>query len=511
MGVFVGIDHGGSTLTALVVDDTGQIRGRGSMPLHRHTPHPGWVEHDPTEFVSGSLGAAHAALVQAGLRWRDVDAVGISNQGETSIAWDGRTGTPVAPALSWQDKRTGERCDALIAAGRNEQVTAISGLSIDPYFSASKFGYLADTEPAARSVRASGDLRLGGTDSYLIDRLTAGQCHLTDPSTASRTALMDLDARAWSPELVELFGVPYDSLPSLQPTAAPFGVINHPDVDATGIPIAADIVDAHSALFLHELWSPSSIKATFGTGAFVETSVGSRALRPTTGLTPFVGWVIGEDVRYVLEGSVFDVGSAIDWLVDIGLVSSAADTAAAAMRVADTAGTTFIPAFTGLAAPHWDSTVRAQISGLNLRARGDHLVRALLEGVARSVAEVVLMLAEAADRDGVALRADGGPSRNPVLMQMLADAVGMPLDVSDEPDVCALGAAALAAVSVGSMTTADLLTLEPPLTRYQPTTTPGERQRRRQQWQERATELADSRHAHDIAAAEPPSPTGSQP
>lgn len=490
MGVFLGVDHGGSTTTSVLVSESGDIVGRASVPTERRTPFSGWVEHDADSFVTGSLASSAAALESAGLKWTDVRAVGIANQGETSIAWDSRTRRAVAPALSWQDKRTLDRCNALREAGFEELVARVSGLSIDPYFSASKYGWLAHATDEARAAHERGTLRLGGTDAYLIDRLTGGARHATDPSTGSRTALMNLDSLAWSPELLALFDVPAAAMPALQPSSSEFGIIDHPDVSAKGIPIAADLVDAHAALFMHELWSPNSIKATFGTGAFIETSVGSNAVRPTNGLIPFVGWQIDDDTRYVLEGSVFDVGASVDWLVQMGLVGSAADTEDLAEVAVDSAGLVFVPSFSGLAAPHWDGSARAVLSGMSLKTRPEHVVRALLEGIASSVAEVILMLLEEAGRDDVLIKADGGPSRNAFLMQLLADAVGMPIRVSGEPDVTALGAACLAGVSVKHFTLDDLRSIEPSTREFLPASNTASREARRREWQRVAANLA---------------------
>jgi glycerol kinase len=483
MGVYLGIDHGGSTITSLVISDEGAILGRASVPTERKTPFPGAVEHDPRSFVNGSISAMSLALQEARLTWNDVRAVGIANQGETSMAWDADTQAPVAPALSWQDKRTSAKCDSLRDAGHDEDVTRISGLTIDPYYSASKFNWLAHATDAARSALERGVLRIGGSDAYLIDSLTGGSGNFTDPSTASRSALMNLDQLAWSPELAALFEVPWDSLPTIQRSDSTFGVIDHPDIPVRGIPIAANLVDAHAALFVHDTWAPMAVKATFGTGAFVETTVGSTPIRPTNGLAPFVGWQLENDTRYVLEGSVFDVGAAVNWLVDMGLSESAALTDEIARVAADTAGVTFVPTFSGIAAPHWNSDARAHLYGMSLKTKPEHVVRALLEGIASSVAEVVLMLLEEAGHGEVLIKADGGPSRNSFLMQLVADNVGLPIGVTDEPDITAFGIACLSAVSAGQFTLDDVRAVEPATHTFTPLSNTVTRERRRREWQ----------------------------
>ncbi|PFG31182.1 FGGY family carbohydrate kinase [Paramicrobacterium agarici] len=483
MGVLIGIDHGGSTTTAVVVSSDGLLLGRASVSTERHTPHPGWVEHSPESFVDGSLAAASRALSSAGLQWSDVAAFGIANQGETSIAWDEATGRPVGPALSWQDKRTSNRCAELRDRGLSSTVERISGLSIDPYFAATKYSWLSKSSDEARASRVRGTLRVGGTDSFLIRCLTGG-VHATDPSTVSRTALMDLDSATWSSELAGLFDVPRSALPEIRPTVGDFGEIAHEDVPVSRLPITASIVDTNASQFLHELWSPTVVKATLGTGAFIETSAGNSPVRPSNGLAPFIGWRIGDDLRYVLEGSVYDVGAAVDWAVDIGLAESAATTSDLAASVDDTAGVILVPAFSGLAAPHWDSEARATICGLSLKANKAHLARALLEGIGLAITEAILLLADTAGHDDPEVAVDGGPSRNKFLMQLLADLLGYPVRAVQEPDITGFGAACLAGLGKGIFTQADLANLRPDSITYSPMTNTAFREDKRRLWRD---------------------------
>lgn len=483
MGVLVGIDHGGSSTKAVIASENGLLLGRAAVPTARRTPHAGWVEHDPEAFVNGSLSAASSALEAAGLSWNDVDAFGIANQGETSIAWDAATGRPVGPALSWQDKRTSERCAELRSQGHAEKVQRISGLSIDPYFAATKYSWLSKASYEARVARERGSLRVGGTDSYLIQSLTGG-IHATDASTVSRTALMDLDTATWSDELLSVFDVPRSSLAEIRPTVGSFGEITHPAVGRSGIPITASIVDTNASQYLHELWSPTVIKATLGTGAFIETSAGNFPARPANGLAPFVGWHVGDDLRYVLEGSVYDVGAAIDWAVSMDLAESAAATAALAASVEDTAGVMVVPAFSGFAAPYWDSQARASISGLSLKASKAHVARALLEGVGMAIAEAIILLAETAGHANPEVAVDGGPSQNPFLMQLLADLLGYPVRAVQEPDITGLGAACLAGLGSGAFTRNDLAELKPQSIIYTPMTNTAYRDEKRGRWRD---------------------------
>jgi glycerol kinase len=493
MGVFLGIDHGGSTTTCLVLSQDGDVLGRYSVPTERSTPFPGGVEHDADSFVTGSISAMSGALETAQLRWTDVLGVGVANQGETSMAWDSKTKTPVGPALSWQDRRTAQKCEELRENGFDDIVHQISGLAIDPYFSASKFAWLSQASDAARSARERGTLRMGGSDAYLIYQLTGGSSFLTDPSTASRSALMSLEDLTWSKELMGIFDIPEGSLPTIQPSASNFGEIKHPDVPASGILVSGNLVDAHAALYLHDVWSPKSIKATFGTGAFIETTVGPKAIRPTNGLTPFLGWLVEDIPNYVLEGSVFDVGAAVRWLVEMGLAPSAAETEQIAFQALDSGGLTFLPSFSGLAAPMWDSSARAQLSGMSLKTRPEHVVRALLEGIASSVGEAILLLLEEAGHDEVVIKADGGPSSNAFLMGQVADYVGLPIRVSREPDITALGAAALSAVSLGYFSAEDLKSFEPDFVEFEPQSNTATRQSKRASWQASVRALADQK------------------
>jgi glycerol kinase len=467
MGTYLGIDHGGSTTTALLIGDDGHIAGRGTVSMPRRTPSAGWVEHDAEDFTKGTLGCAHLALESAGLKWKDVAAVGIANQGETSIAWDRRTGAPVGPALSWQDRRTDGACQALIDAGRGQLVRDISGLAIDPYFSASKFAWLSSCSAEAISTGDAGALCLGGSDSYLITRLTRQPQHHTDSSTASRTALMDLDTVEWSSALLDVFGVSGDGLPTITASTHHYGVIDHPDVGAD-IPITANVVDSYAAQFMHDAWAPGAVKASFGTGAFIAISVGPVPVRSDAGLMPFIGWDVLGDRRYVLEGGVFDVGAALDWLVKVGITGSAAETSDVAGSVADSSGVRFVPAFSGLGAPAWNSRARGTLSGLSIESNAAHIVRATLEGIAFGVCAVIDLLGRESGRAIRAVRVDGGPSRNTLLMQMHADLTGASIEVVADADVTAYGAACLAGVGDGCFTVSDLAELAPPITEYVP-------------------------------------------
>ena len=481
-GIFIGIDHGGSTTTALVFDpDRGKLASR-SVRMPKRTPRPGWVEHDPEDFLTTSIGSAAAALEAAGRTWRDVAGVGIANQGETSMAWSAGRGNGLGPALSWEDRRTAPMCDALARDGVDDLVRARTGILLDPYFSASKFRWLLDMVDDVAAARVDGSLRLGGTDSYVIDRLTRGAVHATDAATGSRTALLNLRNAHWDHDLLAAFGIDGALLPEIRPTAGDFGIIRHPDISAPAVRIAADAVDAHAALFAHGCRGASMVKATYGTGAFIEVNTGREPVEPDGNLPVFIAWDLGDGVDYTIEGGVFSVGSAIDWAVDTGLLPSAADSSDLAESVENNGGVVMVPSFTGLSAPYWESSVRACIFGLGLDTGTGHIARALLDGIAFQCADIVRSLNERVGGGLNEIRADGGPTANRYLMQRQADLLATPVQVSAEPDMTALGAALLAGIGAGQFTVADVAAMKTQATMFEPAIEADEREAAWAEW-----------------------------
>ena len=467
-GVFVGIDHGGTTTTALVFDsDRGKLASE-SVAMPKQTPRTGWVEHDPEDFLRTSIEAAARALNKVDLTWRDVQGIGIANQGETSMAWSTETGMCLGPALSWEDRRTADICASLADDGIDDLIRARTGILLDPYFSASKFQWLIENVEEVRNARAKGTLRLGGTDSYVIDRLTGGAVHATDAATCSRTALFNLRGVHWDKELLDAFGLDEGLMPEVRPTAGTFGVLRFPAIDAEKVPITADAVDAHAALFAQGCWDATTAKATYGTGAFIEVNTGDSPIEPDGKLPVFIAWELAGRVDYTVEGGVFSVGSAIDWVVGSGLLPSAAESAELAEAVPDAGGVVMVPSFTGLSAPHWKSGARACIFGLGLDTQPGHIARALLDGIAFQCADIVVALNERlADRVNE-VRADGGPTSNRYLMQRQADLLGMPMTVSLEPDMTALGAALLAGIGARQITRDDVAAMTTARTVFEP-------------------------------------------
>ncbi len=490
-GVFLGIDHGGTTTTALLLDvDKGKIASH-SVPMPKQTPRIGWVEHNPDDFFTTSVEAAWETLDKANLSWKDVQAIGLANQGETSMAWSSKTGKSIGPAISWEDKRTTEICQRLDRKGVSTLVKERTGIILDPYFSASKFRWLLDNIPEIASEAKNHTLRLGGTDSYVIDKFTLSDVHAIDAGTASRTSLFNLIETKWDEELLKAFGLEEDFLPKVRPTCGDFGVATHSDLAGASIPITADAVDAHAALFSQGCRDNSKVKATYGTGAFIEINTGPNPVKPDGLLPVFIAWQIDGQIEYTVEGGVFSVGSAIDWAVGSGLLPSAAASSDLAESVSNAGGVKMVPCFTGLSAPHWQTDARASIQGLGLDTRPGHIARALLDGIAFQCGEIVHALDKKTGGNVREIRADGGPTKNRYLMQRQADLLAMPVSVSQEPDMTALGAAYLAAIGAGELTKYEMDAISRTSVEYEPIMGEDERQSNWASWNQCVKETID--------------------
>jgi glycerol kinase len=433
--VILAIDQGTTGTTCLVVDDELAVRGRGYREIRQHFPRPGWVEHDPEELWASVLEAAEAALAAAGSSARDLRAIGITNQRETTVLWERRTGRPVHRAIVWQDRRTAERCREL----PRDLIRAQTGLMPDPYFSATKLEWLL-----ARTDIPSEGLAVGTVDSWLVWQLTGGREHVTDVTNASRTMLFDLAEGDWHDELLALFGVDRALLPRV---AGSSEVVGEAELFGITVPIAGIAGDQQAALFGQACWQSGQAKATFGTGSFVLVNVGSEDGTPPEGLLRTAAAVApGATRQFALEGAVLVGGAAIQWLRDgLGLLGNAAETEELARSVESSGGVVFVPALTGLGSPWWDADARGLISGLTRGTTRAHLVRATLEAIAFQVADVLDAFPGTLD----VLRADGGATANAFLMQLQADLLGCAVEVAAEAETTALGAAALAGLAVG--------------------------------------------------------------
>jgi len=473
MKAILALDQGTSSSRALVFDAAGHVLGVGQRELPQIYPQPGWVEQDPETIWATQLAAGREALAQAGLAARDIGAIGITNQRETTVVWDRATGRPIANAIVWQDRRTAARCEQLQADGLEALFQSRTGLVLDAYFSGTKLAWILDHVPGARGRAERGELAFGTVDAWLIWKLTGGRVHATDASNASRTLLYDIHARRWSEDLLAAIGVPRAVLPVV---CASSGVVAEADADVLGasIPIAGIAGDQQAALFGQRCVAPGRVKNTYGTGCFMLMHTGAVVPESRHHLLATVAWEMDGRTEYALEGSVFIAGAAVQWLRDgLGLIGHAGEVEALAASVPDTDGVYFVPAFTGLGAPHWDPHARGTVCGITRGTTRAHLARAALEAIAFQTADILdCMRADA----GIALadlRVDGGATRNNLLMQFQADLLGAPVVRASNPEATAMGAAMLAGIAVGmwpSATAVDTLwhaerTFEPAMPR----------------------------------------------
>jgi glycerol kinase len=465
--VLLAIDQGTTGTTCLVVDEELRPRGRGYREVPQHFPRSGWVEHDPDELWESVLGAAEDALVEARVAARDLTAIGITNQRETTVVWDRRSGRPVHRAIVWQDRRTAERCREL----PRDLIRDRTGLVPDPYFSATKLEWIL------REVDAEG-LAFGTVDSWLLWKLTGGTVHATDASNASRTLLFNLETLDWDPDLLALFGVPEAVLPRI---VASSGVVGEAELLGARIPVGGIAGDQQAALFGQACFLPGEAKATYGTGSFVLVNAGAETTFPPEGLVRTVAWRLKSgETAYALEGSVFVTGAALQWLRDgLGILGSASESEELARSLEGNDGVYFVPALTGLGSPYWAPEARGVIVGLNRGTRREHLVRAALEAIAFQTTDVL----ERMDVELDVLRADGGGADNAFLLQFQADLARLPVEVPAERETTALGAAALAGLGVGVWSSpAELASLRRVAGRYEPALAEAERERLLSEW-----------------------------
>src|SRR3954468_18100427 len=492
MASILALDQGTTGSTALVIHQDGSVLGRAYREFTQHFPQPGWVEHDPEEIFRVSVEAMAEALAAAGERPR---GIGITNQRETIVLWDRRSLAPVAPAIVWQDRRTTERCRELKETGVEAMLRHRTGLVADPYFSATKLEWLLrDTGLRLRAER--GELAAGTVESWLVAKLTGGRVHATDHTNASRTLLYDLRSRDWHPELLGVFGVPRVLLPSVVRSS---GFLGETDPGHLGysLPIAGLAGDQQAALFGQGCVTPGLAKNTYGTGAFLLVLAGERVPVPPPGVLATVACGSGGEPAYALEGSVFIAGAAIQWLRDgLGLLPDAAASEAAARAVMDTGGVHFVPAFVGLGTPYWEPNARGTITGLTRGTTRAHLVRAALEAMAYSSAELLDAMASAEQLTVPALRVDGGAAANDWLMQFQADVLGIPVERPDLVETTALGAAGLAGLSLGVWRSSAEFQAGRRFSRFEPHMTTGDRQALMAAWHRAvSTALAWARYS----------------
>jgi len=443
------MDQGTTSCRAIIFSSDGQMVGTAQKEFSQIFPHDGWVEHDPTEIWATQIGVAHEALAKTGLDGADIAAIGITNQRETTVVWDKHTGKPVYNAIVWQCRRTADYCDALKEQGYGDTVRAKTGLLIDSYFSATKIRWILQNVPGAMEKAQNGELLFGTVDTWLIWMLTGGKVHATDPSNAARTMLYNIHELCWDAELLELFGIPACMLPRVLPSSGVFGYTKH-SLFGTEIPIAGVAGDQQAALFGQCCFDKGDVKNTYGTGGFMLMNTGETAVTSQNGLVTSIAWRIGDQTQYILEGSVFVCGAAVQWLRDgLGIIRSSADTEKLARSVPDNGGVYFVPAFVGLGAPYWDPYARGSIVGLTRAATKAHIVRATLEAMAYQTADVLAVMEQEAGTPVGSLKVDGGASANKFLLQFQADVTGKQIVRPCCIETTALGAACLAGLAVG--------------------------------------------------------------
>ncbi len=449
--IVLSLDEGTTGATAIAVGTDGEILGRGYREITQHYPQPGWVEHDAEEIWAAVQATAYQALADANARPADVRAIGITNQRETLVVWDRRTLKPLAHAIVWQDRRTAEECARLREAGHEDRVREITGLVLDPYFTATKLAWVM------RNVDRAAGAAVGTVDSWLVARLSAGREHVTDPSNASRTLLFDIGRGTWSDEMAELFGVSLTNLPEVRDSS---GEISRSDPGAFGgidAPVAGIAGDQQAALFGQACTAVGMAKNTYGTGSFVLVQTGSNRVPSKTGMLTTVAWRRSGRLEYALEGAIFITGGALQWLRDgIGIIETAEEAGPLASSVPDTGGVFMVPAFGGLGAPHWDPYARGTIIGLTRGSTRAHLVRAAVEAMAYQTRDVVEAMQHDTGHPLTELRVDGGASVMDVLCQFQADLLGIPVRRPVHRETTALGAAFLAGLGAGFWSDADL-------------------------------------------------------
>jgi glycerol kinase len=444
------IDQGTTGSTALVFSRDGGILGRAYAEITNHFPQPGWVEQDPEEIWDTSRRVMVQALRAAGLEAGGLRAVGITNQRETTVLWDRRTGEPVHRAVVWQSRQNAPVCEQLRREGVEPEFRARTGLLLDAYFSGTKIAWILQRHPKAAARARNGEILFGTVDSWLLWKLTGGKVHATDPTNASRTLLYDLHERRWDPGLCGLLGVPEAVLPEVRPSSGFFGETVPSDGLPGGVPVSGVAGDQQAALYGQQGWAPGQAKNTYGTGCFLLMNMGDRHPISDGGLLTTLCCGSRGEPAYALEGAVFTAGAAVQWLRDgLGLIASAGETAALAASVPDSSGVYVVPAFTGLGAPYWDMDARGAIVGLTRGVNRAHVVRATLESMAYQTRDVVEVMNADSGVPLGELRVDGGAAANDLLMQFQADVLGVPVQRPELVETTAAGAAFLAGLGAG--------------------------------------------------------------
>ena len=482
MRYILALDQGTTSSRAVAFDETGRMVGSHGIEFPQHYPHPGWVEHDPKDILDSQIRSLKLTVELCGIDPGDIAAVGITNQRETTLLWDRRTGEPVCNAIVWQCRRTAPIVERLKKDGLGSVITNRTGLIPDAYFSGTKLEWMLENIPGTRERAEKGELCFGTVDSYLTFMLTGKKQHVTDMTNASRTMLFNIFEKKWDEELLRMMDIPENLLPQVVDSSCVVGMLDK-SILGREIPVAALAGDQHAALFGQGCFTPGLCKNTYGTGCFVLMNTGKTPVRSPSGLLTTVAWSLDGKTTYALEGSVFVAGAVVQWLRDeMGLIHSAAETEPIAASVPDNAGVYFVPAFTGLGAPHWDMYSRGTIVGLTRGSGRAHIVRAALEAIAYQSADVVQAMQNDSGISMPVMRVDGGASANNFLMQFQSDILGADVVRPAIIESTALGAAMLAGRAVGLWTDGDLAHLQKEEKRFTPQMEGGARERLLRQW-----------------------------
>src|SRR6266850_525724 len=486
MQAILALDQGTTSSRAILFDHGGHIVKVAQKEFRQIYPKAGWVEHDPQEIWESQRGVAAEAVKAAGISAKDIAAIGITNQRETTVVWDRKTGQPIYNAIVWQDRRTAEFCDQLKAQSHEQLVQQKTGLVIDAYFSGSKVRWILDNVPGARERAQKGELAFGTIDTWLLWKLSGGALHVTDPSNASRTMLFNIHTGQWDDELLNILKVPRQVLPQVRPSSEVYGEAEQ-SLFGGKVAIAGIAGDQQAALFGQTCFSRGLAKNTYGTGCFMLMNVGEEAVPSKHKLLTTIAWRAGNSkTQYALEGSVFIGGAVVQWLRDgLGIIKSSAETEQLAATVPDSGGVYLVPAFAGLGAPHWDQYARGTITGLTRGTTAAHLARAALEGIAFQVADVLDVMRQDSGIRVEELRVDGGAAANNLLMQIQADILGAPVVRPKVTETTALGAAYLAGLAVGYWKgTDDVKSNWEIERRFEPNMSANDRNHRRSRWNE---------------------------
>lgn len=482
---YIGLDQGTTGTTTLILDEDWNIHSQGYVEHKQYYPKPGWVEHDAMEIWERTKESVGLALEKGGLRIEEIAAIGLDNQGETVVVWDRNTGEPVYNAIVWQDRRTAREADALSEVW-GSQIKEKTGVVVDAYFSALKIKWILDNVPHAREKAAAGDLLAGTLDSWLIWNMTGRKLHITDPSTASRTMLLNIRSGDWDEEILDRLHIPRSMMAEIRSSSAHYADTDPAAFLGGSVAIAGSVVDQQAALFGQACFEPGTVKTTYGTGCFMLMNTGDKIVDSENGLLTTIAWGLDGKTSFALDGGVYITGAAVQWLRDgIKIIDSAQETENLAKSVPDSGGLYFVPAFVGLAAPYWDQYARGMMIGITAGTTRAHIVRATLESIAYQVKENLDVMRKDSGIDIKVMRVDGGPVVNEFLMQFQADLLGIPVDVPVITETTALGSAYLAALAVGEFENLEEIAKKWKLgKRYEPQIGEEERNRLMEGWRQ---------------------------